>query len=48
MNSPDGYPQTPPYEWWFWHDEPPQPDADRPGLTQVRAARAASTGGDGA
>ncbi|MGH9127004.1 MAG: DUF899 family protein [Acidimicrobiales bacterium] len=20
--SPEGYPQTPPYEWWFWHDEP--------------------------
>ena len=21
-DSPDGYPQTPPYEWWTWHDEP--------------------------
>ena len=20
-NSPEGYPQTPPYEWWNWHDE---------------------------
>ena len=20
-NSPEGYPQTPPYEWWKWHDE---------------------------
>jgi predicted dithiol-disulfide oxidoreductase (DUF899 family) len=20
-DSPDGYPQTPPYEWWRWHDE---------------------------
>ena len=19
-DSPDGYPQTPPYEWWTWHD----------------------------
>jgi predicted dithiol-disulfide oxidoreductase (DUF899 family) len=19
-DSPDGYPQTPPYEWWKWHD----------------------------
>jgi predicted dithiol-disulfide oxidoreductase (DUF899 family) len=19
-NSPDGYPQTPPYKWWNWHD----------------------------
>ncbi|XVV01949.1 DUF899 domain-containing protein [Actinosynnema sp. CA-248983] len=21
-DSPDGYPQTAPYEWWIWHDEP--------------------------
>ena len=21
-DSPDGYPQTPPYKWWAWHDEP--------------------------
>jgi predicted dithiol-disulfide oxidoreductase (DUF899 family) len=20
-DSPDGYPQTPPYQWWNWHDE---------------------------
>ena len=20
--SPEGYPQTPPYAWWIWHDEP--------------------------
>ena len=20
-DSPQGYPQTPPYEWWNWHDE---------------------------
>ena len=19
-DSPDGYPQTPPYAWWRWHD----------------------------
>ncbi len=19
-NSPEGYPQTPPYDWWNWHD----------------------------
>jgi hypothetical protein len=19
-DSPEGYPQTPPYEWWRWHD----------------------------
>ena len=21
-DSPEGYPQTPPYGWWRWHDEP--------------------------
>jgi predicted dithiol-disulfide oxidoreductase (DUF899 family) len=20
-DSPEGYPQTPPYQWWSWHDE---------------------------
>jgi predicted dithiol-disulfide oxidoreductase (DUF899 family) len=20
-DSPEGYPQTPPYQWWIWHDE---------------------------
>ena len=20
-NSPEGYPRTPPYGWWNWHDE---------------------------
>ena len=24
-DSPEGYPQTPPYEWWIWHDEPCPP-----------------------
>jgi predicted dithiol-disulfide oxidoreductase (DUF899 family) len=45
-DSPKGYPQTPPYEWWIWHDEPPEKDADRPGLVQLRAAQeyAASRG----
>jgi predicted dithiol-disulfide oxidoreductase (DUF899 family) len=19
--SPEGYPQTPPYDWWVWHDD---------------------------
>ena len=40
-DSPEGYPQTPPYEWWIWHDEPNKTDQDRPGLVQLRAARAA-------
>jgi predicted dithiol-disulfide oxidoreductase (DUF899 family) len=21
-DSPEGYPQTPPYRWWIWHDQP--------------------------
>jgi predicted dithiol-disulfide oxidoreductase (DUF899 family) len=45
-DSPQGYPQTPPYEWWIWHDEPPKTDADRPGLVQLRAAQASATEGD--
>lgn len=23
-DSPSGYPQTPPYDWWRWHDDYPQ------------------------
>jgi predicted dithiol-disulfide oxidoreductase (DUF899 family) len=45
-NSPEGYPQTPTYEWWIWHDEPNTTDEDRPGLVQLRAARAYSKGGE--
>ena len=41
-DSPEGYPQTPPYEWWIWHDEPDTGDADRPGLVQLRIARGAA------
>ncbi len=36
-DSPEGYPQTPPYEWWIWHDEPRQMDPDRPGLVAIDA-----------
>jgi predicted dithiol-disulfide oxidoreductase (DUF899 family) len=31
-DSPEGYPQSPPYEWWRWHDtyaRPPRKDAER-------------------
>jgi predicted dithiol-disulfide oxidoreductase (DUF899 family) len=41
-DSPEGYPQTPPYEWWIWHDEPVTTDEDRPGPVQLRKARAAA------
>jgi predicted dithiol-disulfide oxidoreductase (DUF899 family) len=40
-DSPKGYPQTPPYGWWIWHDEPQRTDPNRPGLVAIRAARAA-------
>ena len=40
-DSPEGYPQTAPYEWWIWHDEPHETDSDRPGLVELRAAQAA-------
>lgn len=41
-DSPEGYPQSGPYEWWVWHDEAPQAGEDGPGLTQLRIAQ--STG----
>jgi len=28
-DSPEGYPQTPPYEWWSWHDEYGQHEPSR-------------------
>jgi predicted dithiol-disulfide oxidoreductase (DUF899 family) len=45
-DSPEGYPQTPPYDWWIWHDDPRVTDPDRPGLVQLRAARAAAKDDD--
>ena len=36
-DSPAGYPQTDPYTWWIWHDEPQEPDPDRPGLVALRS-----------
>ena len=29
-DSPAGYPQTAPYKWWNWHDEPNVPAGTRP------------------
>jgi predicted dithiol-disulfide oxidoreductase (DUF899 family) len=36
-DSPEGYPQTPPYEWWNWHDEygPAQPAGESEWLDQI-------------
>src|SRR6266487_2997667 len=38
-DSPEGYPRTPPYEWWIWHDEPHRTDPHRPGLAASRSDR---------
>jgi predicted dithiol-disulfide oxidoreductase (DUF899 family) len=38
-DSPDGYPQTKPYSWWIWHDEPKRTDPDRAGLASTRVGR---------
>ena len=40
-DSPEGYPQTPPYEWWTWHDEYGNDEASAKVLEQVRRGRAA-------
>ncbi len=37
-DSPEGYPQSPPYEWWIWHDEPQRTDPERTGLVATRTA----------
>ena len=37
-DSPEGYPQTPPYEWWIWHDEPQQTNHDRQGPMATNAS----------
>jgi predicted dithiol-disulfide oxidoreductase (DUF899 family) len=39
-DSPEGYPQTAPYEWWIWHDEPRVTGHDSPGREQLRIAQA--------
>jgi predicted dithiol-disulfide oxidoreductase (DUF899 family) len=45
-DSPDGYPQTPPYEWWNWHDDYDDAQLSGEYLEQVRRGRA--RGGDDA
>jgi predicted dithiol-disulfide oxidoreductase (DUF899 family) len=50
-DSPLGYPQSPAYAWWAWHDEPRRTGPDRPGAAgRTRAGRttAGSTSGGGA
>ena len=45
-DSPKGYPQTSPYEWWRWHDEYGNDEASAKVLEQVRRGRAAAQTGD--
>src|SRR5881392_1354545 len=45
-DSPEGHPQTPPYEWWRWHDEYGNDEASAKVLEQVRRGRAAGQAGD--
>src|ERR1041385_4932270 len=40
-DSPEGYPQTPPYEWWNWHDEYGNAEASAKVLEQINRGRAA-------
>lgn len=34
-NSPEGYPQTPPYAWWNWHDEYSDANPSQRWISQV-------------
>ena len=46
-DSPEGYRQTAPYEWWNWHDEYGDDEASAKVLEQVHRGRAAGqAGGD--
>jgi predicted dithiol-disulfide oxidoreductase (DUF899 family) len=40
-DSPKGYPQTTPYEWWNWHDEYGNEEASDKVQEQIRRGRAA-------
>jgi predicted dithiol-disulfide oxidoreductase (DUF899 family) len=37
-DSPAGYPQTEPYAWWIWHDEPNPGHSQHPGEAQLEIA----------
>ena len=36
--SPEGYPQTPPYSWWNWHDSYAGEDKPDPKWVEVSSA----------
>jgi predicted dithiol-disulfide oxidoreductase (DUF899 family) len=47
-DSPEGYPQSAPYDWWNWHDEYDHPElAQGPLKRRVAAAAAAGSGSPG-
>lgn len=37
-DSPEGYPQTPPYDWWNWHDEYDHPERAQGPMRRAAAA----------
>jgi hypothetical protein len=43
-DSPDGYPQEPPYKWWKWHDAYAGAPGHDPKFGAVVDAALASTG----
>ncbi|PYK23631.1 MAG: DUF899 domain-containing protein [Verrucomicrobia bacterium] len=45
--SPKGYPQTAPYEWWNWHDEYGSDEASAKVREQIRRGREAGQASDG-
>ena len=47
-DSPEGYPQTAPYEWWNWHDEYGNEEASAKVREQIRRGREAGEAGDDA
>jgi predicted dithiol-disulfide oxidoreductase (DUF899 family) len=48
-DSPKDYPQTPPYEWWRWHDKYGNDEAATKVREQIRRGReAGQAGGDAA
>ena len=38
-DSPEGYPQTPPYEWWNWHDAYSAAPTDEEWLRRIAGAK---------
>jgi predicted dithiol-disulfide oxidoreductase (DUF899 family) len=43
-DSPEGYPQTPPYQWWIWHDEHDDEESAQGWSGQVERGREAMRG----